>query len=104
MAETAEKRQKPRRRVLKTGKILFASGACAIDCTIKNISDRGALLHVGHAMSVPEQFQLYEPSRLLLHEARVVRRAKQVIGVTITATASIADSPDPRMKRLKVMA
>lgn len=99
-----EKRQLVRQRVLKAGKILFGKGACALDCTIKNISGKGAMLQVGHAMSVPDEFQLYEPSRQLLHEARVVRRSRQVIGVAITTTTDITDSADPRMRRLKVMA
>jgi hypothetical protein len=104
MEDSAEKRQQSRRRTLKGGKILFGNGACALDCTIRNMSDRGAMLQVAHAMSVPDAFQLYEPSRLMLHEARVVRRAKQIIGVTITASKDIADSTDPRMRRLKMMA
>ena len=98
-----EKRLRQRRRVLKAGKILFANGACTLDCTIKNITEQGAMLQVEHSVSVPDHFQLYEPSRLLLHEAQVVRRASHMIGVTITATRNIAESVDPRIKRLKMM-
>lgn len=98
-----EKRAQQRRRVLKAGKILFANGACTLDCTIKNITAQGAMLQVEHSVSVPDQFQLYEPSRLMLHEARVVRRASHIIGVAITESRSIAESTDPRMRRLKMM-
>jgi hypothetical protein len=92
-----------RRRVLKTGKILFGQGACMLDCTIKNISDEGAMLQIENSISVPDEFQLFEPSALLLHEVRVVRRGNQVIGVAITATRSISESVDPRLRRLRTM-
>ena len=98
-----ENRTRLRRRVLKTGKILFAHGACTLDCTIKNISEHGAMLQIDNSVSVPDEFQLYEPTGLLLHEVRVVRRASRLIGVAITATRNIAESVDPRIKRLRIM-
>ena len=99
----SEKRAHQRRRVLKAGKILFANGACTLDCTIKNITEGGAMLQVGHSVGVPDDFQLYEPGRLMLHEARVVRRAGNIIGVAITASKDISESVDPRFKRLRTM-
>ena len=98
-----ENRTQQRRRVLKAGKILFANGACTLDCSIKNISEHGAMLQIENSVSVPDEFQLYEPSGLLLHEVRVVRRASRFIGVAITATRNIAESVDPRVKRLRMI-
>ena len=98
-----ENRTRLRRRVLKAGKILFAHGTCTLDCTIKNISEHGAMLQIENAVSVPDEFQLYEPTGLLLHEVRVIRRASRLIGVAITATRNIAESVDPRVKRLRIM-
>jgi hypothetical protein len=98
-----DNRGQPRRRVLKTGKILFAQGACMLDCTIKNISDKGAMLQIENSIRVPDDFQLYEPSGHLLHEVRVVRRANRVLGVAISSTRSIAESVDPRMRRLRMV-
>jgi hypothetical protein len=78
-------------------------GARWLDCTIKNISEKGAKLQIENSVNVPDEFQLYEPSGMLLHEVRVVRRASRVIGVAITATKSIAESVDPRVRRLTMM-
>ena len=98
-----ENRTRLRRRVLKAGKIMFARGTCTVDCTIKNISEHGAMLQVENSVSLPDEFQLYEPTGLLLHEVRVVRRASRLIGVAITATRNVAESMDPRVKRLRIM-
>jgi hypothetical protein len=99
----SEKRGQPRRRVLRAGKILFANNACTLDCTIRNVSDGGAMLLIGHSVTVPDQFELYEPGRFTLHEARVVRRTGDTVGLALSQTRSIADSTDARMRRLKIM-
>jgi hypothetical protein len=99
----SERRAQQRRRVLKAGRILFANNACTLDCTIRSISDHGAMLQIGHSVTVPDQFELYEPGRFTLHEARVVRRTSDAIGVALSQTRSIAESADPRMRRLKIM-
>ena len=99
----SDNRVQPRRRVLKSGKILFAQGACMFDCIIKNISDKGAMLQIENSINVPNEFQLYEPSSRFLHDVRVVRRDNRVIGIVIAATRSIVESVDPRMKRLRMM-
>ena len=65
--------------------------------------EHGAMLQIENSVSVPDEFQLYEPSGLLLHEVRVVRRASRFIGVAITATRNIAESVDPRVKRLRMI-
>jgi hypothetical protein len=54
MAE--ERRIIPRRRVLKAGSISFGGGA--IDCTVRNISDTGAILEVLTSLFVPDRFKL----------------------------------------------
>jgi hypothetical protein len=99
----SERRVQPRRRVLKAGKILFANNSCTLDCTIRNISEQGAMLQIGHSVTVPDQFELYEPGRLTLHVARVVRRTGDTVGVVLSQTRSIAESTDPRLRRLKIM-
>ena len=98
-----EKRVESRRRVLKSGKIVFAHGACLLDCTIRNISEKGAMLQIDNSVAVPDEFQLYEPSGMVLHDVWVVRRASRFIGVAITATRNIAESVDPRLRQLRLM-
>lgn len=42
-----DKRKAQRQRVLKGGKIIFANGSFTVDCTIRNLSDKGARLRGG---------------------------------------------------------
>ena len=52
----ANKRSSDRRRMLKTGKIIFSQGGSVIDCTVRNVSTTGATLNVQNAVAVPENF------------------------------------------------
>jgi hypothetical protein len=59
-----EHRATPRHRTLKGGTIVFHRGQSAIDCTVRNLSDRGARLQVTSIMGIPERFELVLPGAL----------------------------------------
>jgi PilZ domain len=54
----AERRFVPRHQTSKVAKIILHQGRSGIVCTISNISPAGALLLVGNAHDLPEQFDL----------------------------------------------
>ena len=52
-------RQSRRRRVLKDGRILFPGSRVTYDCTIRDLSEKGARLRLqGNSVIVPIQFEL----------------------------------------------
>jgi hypothetical protein len=51
-------RRQVRRRVLKGGRILFNSKSSSIDCVVRDLSDRGALLVVENTVGIPSEFVL----------------------------------------------
>lgn len=55
MDETA---RAPRQRVLKGAKIVIRDGFSTIDCTVRNLSDTGALLKVASVIGIPDSFRL----------------------------------------------
>ncbi|HXW23812.1 MAG TPA: PilZ domain-containing protein [Xanthobacteraceae bacterium] len=61
----AEHRTHPRHRTLKAGKIVFNHRSCVVDCTIRNLSARGACLQVPSTVGIPDDFDLLiEPDRM----------------------------------------
>ena len=59
-----ERRQQPRKRMLKSGKILL--GKHAIPCAVRNMSERGACLKVQTTEGLPDMFDFLfagEPAR-----------------------------------------
>jgi PilZ domain len=47
-----------RRRVLKKARITFKDRCATIDCTVRNLSDRGACLNVESYIGIPDSFDL----------------------------------------------
>jgi hypothetical protein len=53
-----EKRQAPRVKTFKAGKIIFNNGASVLDCTVRDVSSGGARLQVGQPVRTPSDFVL----------------------------------------------
>jgi hypothetical protein len=76
-----ERRQFPRHRTLKSGKIVVQSGRSVVDCTVRNLSASGALLVIKNLTSVPEKFELVLETTGEHHPCRVAWRGTDRVGV-----------------------
>lgn len=81
MAEIeTEKRGVPRRTTLKSGKIVFNAGRSTIDCTVRNLSPKGAKLLVSSVVGIPETFDLVLDGHSR-QPCRIIWRRLKEIGV-----------------------
>jgi hypothetical protein len=69
-----------RRRVLKAGSIEV--GGDVFECTVRNLSDRGAALEVMTPLYIPDRFTLVLQSEQSKRECRIIWRKQKRIGVT----------------------
>ena len=53
-----ECRNEARHRALKGARIVFKGHEALIDCTVSNLSDRGACLKVESPIGIPDKFDL----------------------------------------------
>ena len=74
-----ERRGDQRRRVFKKGSIEF--GSSAIDCSIRNLSDRGAMLEVESPLGIPREFTLVVPADGTRRTCRVAWVKEKRLGV-----------------------
>lgn len=74
-----ERRSETRRRVFKGGVITF-NGA-GIDCTVRNISKRGAALDVANAAMIPPRFSLAIKADDFIARCRMVWNNGQRVGI-----------------------
>jgi hypothetical protein len=75
-----EKREVPRQRTLKGGQIVLNSGWSTINCTVRNLSAKGAKLELNSIVGVPDSFELLlqgQPRRA----SQVIWRTPNEIGV-----------------------
>jgi len=54
----AERRAVLRRTTLKGGRIAFNAGRSTVDCTMRNLSSKGAKLLVNSVVGIPDTFDL----------------------------------------------
>jgi hypothetical protein len=75
-----EHRNTPRRTTLKSGKIVFNGGRSTLDCTVRNLSPKGAKLLVASAMGIPDSFDLIVAGATR-QPCRIIWRRLKEVGV-----------------------
>jgi len=58
MFDPTENRAAVRHKTLKGGRIIFNAGRSTIDCTVRNLSSKGARLGVASVVGIPNTFDL----------------------------------------------
>jgi PilZ domain len=105
-----EQRSAERVRSFLRAQIIFNNRMTTIECIIRNYSATGAKIALGDTLTVPTEFSLFIPAKQRSHQARLVWRDKDSIGVNFTdaaasaerATASTADSIAARLRELEL--
>jgi hypothetical protein len=77
----AERRSKPRQRVLKGAIIHFNKGYGALECVVRNLSENGARLAFGETTAVPSAFDLKIAGGNTVRVANVRWRTPDSVGV-----------------------
>ena len=80
----SDRRAVPRYDVRKDGRLLFIDQPCCVECTIKNISEDGALLGLVVSVTLPRVVLLWERRIGAIHECEVKWRDGDTIGVHFT--------------------
>jgi len=81
-----DNRFSPRKRVVQSGKILLQGGG-AFDCRIRDRSADGARLKVAAVVGIPQTFTLRIEPEGQQHEAEIVWRTTNEVGVRFTSAA-----------------
>ena len=74
-----EKRRSARRRILKTGYIVFSNKAPKLECAVRNISETGALLQVSATAGIPNSFDVIIDG--VRRRCSVVRNTETRLGI-----------------------
>jgi len=85
----AEHRVAPRRRVLKSAKIVFDDWR-AIDCTVRDMSETGARIQVGGAHTLPHKFRLLMISENTIRPVQIAWKHNDTLGVAFLGPAEKA--------------
>jgi hypothetical protein len=76
-----ERREKDRRRCLLGARAVFNSRTSTLACTVRNVSDTGAMLVFGEMPDLPHLIELLLDNRRTLAPARLVWRQDNKVGI-----------------------
>jgi hypothetical protein len=89
--DAACRRDKPRRRVLLSGKIVLGNGLSP-DCTIRNLTDSGAQIRVATGQAIPDAFHLIEIRSGMAYRAEVAWRTPSAAGLKFSESIDLSQS------------
>ena len=80
MDKPKQERRNEARRIFKGAHIAFKGHGATIDCTVRNLSNRGACLKVENSIGIPDSFDLVLDNASV-RSCRVTWRNAMQIGV-----------------------
>ena len=96
----AERRPKPRSRVLLSGLVVYGDGAYSFDCSFRNLSETGARVVMKNPQ-FPSEFFLINIRDRVAYDCRVVWNKGGEVGVAFKATIALSAVTDPALAYLK---
>lgn len=78
-----DRRKETRHRALKGGRLTFNQGYGALECVVRNVSERGARLRFGDTSGVPSRFDLQISDDERIRVAQVRWRTLTDVGVEL---------------------
>jgi hypothetical protein len=76
-----ERRGIQRTRVLKGAKIILSDRTALVDCTVHNLTNVGASVHIPSTMGIPDVFALSFDCGRSIRQCQVMWRAANMVGV-----------------------
>ena len=93
LPEGSDVRRLPRQRCFRGAKIIFNASSSLISCTVKDMTDSGARLHLSTTADIPGEFELHVSQMHLTARARLAWRRGRDCGV------ALARPPHPAPRR-----
>ena len=82
----AERRVKPRKKVLFAGVIVYGEGDFAINCRIRDLTETSARVTLPASQNLPDELYLINMKEQTAHKARMVWQRKNDIGLALEAS------------------
>jgi hypothetical protein len=100
----ADNRQRaaPRQRTFLDARISYGDGAISTECTVLQLSARGALLSVAESVALTEEFEVAIPQKGISCRARLVRRRDEQAGIAFLDRDPPTPAPSLEDQRMRL--
>ena len=98
-----DRRATPRSRTILGGTISLDKRRSTLDCTVHNLSVRGARLRFRGTALLPDVFDLAITRKGSVHRARMIWRSDDTAGVAFVDSADVSAIPLARVSRMRAL-
>lgn len=97
-----DRRRVPRSRVLLAGKICYGDqSTISVDCTVRGLSPIGATVRVRETQALPAHFILMLIATGVAHDAQIVWRRGEFIGLSLGEAKDLKGPVEDRLKTVR---
>ena len=100
-APERDARAQPRRRALLGATIVYGPDMLTVECKIRDWSDNGVRGQLPTMVLLPERFWIIEHRIAFAHEARLVWREGNLVGLELLARRGLDPATDRNLKFLR---
>lgn len=93
----AEKRAKPRKKVLLAGVVVYGDGHYAFNCRVRDLTTTSARISLAAGERIPEEFYFINMKERTAHRARLVWRKNDEAGITLETSHDLRDLSDRKL-------
>jgi hypothetical protein len=90
-----------RPRTLLGATLVYGPDLLTVDCTIRDRTDRGVRIELPTMVLLPERFWMIEHRLAVAHEAKLVWRRGNLVGLELLARRGLDSETDPNLRRLR---
>jgi hypothetical protein len=94
-------RNKPRKRVLLRGCVVYSSGSHYFNCSIKDISEAGARIAIAEDQLCPDRVHLINITQQIAYEGTVIWRKRREIAISFERSFPVSEPPGPSLAYLR---
>ena len=93
-----ERRREPRIRSLLGGRMTFNDSQCAVSCTVRNVSETGAMVKLTEMFRMPDEFDLNIPHHDETLRAKIIWRKSDAAGLALSPI--VKEKPENAPRRM----
>jgi PilZ domain len=97
----AERRARPRRKVLFGGVIVYDRGRGTFNCRIRDLTENGVKISISRTQTLPPDFYFISIRDQVAYKSRIAWRAGDEAGLTFETTHDLSTNTDPELAYLR---
>lgn len=102
-AKPIQRRGADRKRSLLAGKLTNEDATITLDCTIRDVSETGALIELSSPEMLPQTLRLMQIKDGIVWDVEVAWRRGKRLGLVLGERHDLRDSVEPQLRALRAI-